>query len=298
MGGQFKKRLSKYRGVTKHKGMHRWSAFTGGGNNLQWHGTYETENEAARVRNKMMLERFGSDPEPNVIEGSEECVARYSVSGGIEFIIRAINSMRLHGGGTLHVLKHAGETEFALRGRIRVLTPLLRAQPYISDVIVASNASCNVNLNECELDIGGPWLSVPAVGPSARILFHRKQNFKGLPIYHWRKIAKKYLGNYGYVGDSTGAQLLRTATRIHSMPLFSARNLFQAAQIISGAELFVGNQSPMLEIAKGLGINTVLEGTKEFDELAILHYLDTTPVSPTQSSTAREAEQYPESRNA
>lgn len=270
-GEKHAKVSSKYVGVGWNNVNKQWMVWTGGGCNRNFHGGYDTEHEAARARNQAMIERFGSDPNPNTFEHID-ILPRYVVSGDHETIIRAINHMRLRGRGVLVVRPKDKETKDSLSGRMSFLKHLLVAQPYVADLRM-DNSVFDVDLNECTLDIGRPWLTVPEVKKVAPVLIHRRHVFGPAHGDLWRPIILKFAHECAFVGDKSELQIFRTQTGAFPIPVSKPKNLLEAAQMIAGCELFIGNKSPMLAIADGLGIKAVVEGTTEFATLA----------SPTQS---------------
>lgn len=265
-GEQHAKVLSKYTGVSYAKVNKNWMVSTGGGQNLRWHGVYDTEHEAARARNQAMIERFGHDPKPNTFEHID-CLPRYKVSGDHETIIRSISFMRIRGLGVLVIRPKEKETMDSMRGRLSFLKHLLLAQSCVEDLRL-DNSVFDVDLNECTLEIGGPWLTVPEIKKVARVLIHRRHVFGPAHGDMWRPIIQRLGHECAFVGDKGELQIFRTQTQAEPIPVSKPKNLLDAAQMIAGCELFIGNKSPMMAIADGLGIKTVAEGTSEFVTLA------------------------------
>lgn len=280
------KHHSKYVGVTWGKRNRKWLAWTGGPNGRMWHGSYDTELEAARARNASMIERFGFDPNPNVILEPEGRVSLFSSDGDAEHLIPRLPHVKRAGLSKLYIHSRQGETKDAVQGRVKGLLPLLRAQGYFHEVLVQNDVPGTVDLDSVEACLDSdPWLSVQPVR-IAKVAIYRKSVFTHKPAPEWKSICDQYGSDCVFLGTRTAMQIFRAQTGIDVLAFKTPKNLLEAAQFIAGSELFIGNKSALSEIAKGLGVITVLEWTEEFSGLV-------KPASPTPDSIAREAEPHP-----
>lgn len=107
------------------------------------------------------------------------------------------------------------------------------------------------------------WLSVkpevvaPVVinrtGPTGRSHHHVYQN----PAFPWHRVWKKYRDKAVFVGLPEEHALFCAVCG--DIPHHRTANLLEAARVIAGASLFIGNQSAAFWIAEGLKQNLVLE---------------------------------------
>lgn len=246
---------SQFKGVCKSCG--KWLAYTGGGQNKVFHGSYDTEIEAAEVRNAMMIERFGFDPSPNVIPTPPSDVVRYSSTAyDQDRLIRQLAMIKQAGGGVVCIRTLPGESNVRLTWRVKYLVPLLKAQPYVFNVISRSDVPYQVDLELGGVREGGePWI-IADPKPMAKTIVFRKPNLK--PINE----SYSYLNNDPdclFLGTGLQLQIFRTQCKVDRLKFYCPDNLYEAAQIIAGSERFIGNRSVLSAIAEGCGICAKVE---------------------------------------
>lgn len=280
------KHHSKYVGVTYGKHNKKWLAWTKKDGINMWHGAHDTEKEAARARNAAMIERFGFDPNPNVILEPEERVSLFSSTGDAEHLIPRLLHVKRAGLSKLYIHFRQGDSRDSVLGRVKSILPLLRAQSYFYEVLVQNDVPGTVDLDSMEeCQETDPWLAVEPAKLS-KVVIYRKSVFTPQPATEWKSICDQYGSDCVFLGTRTAMQIFRAQTGIDVLAFKTPKNLLESAQFIAGSELFIGNRSALSEIAKGLGVRTVLEWTDDFRGLV-------TPVSPTPDSIAREAEPRP-----
>lgn len=212
-------------------------------------------------------------------------------AGDIGDIIAFLPTMRALGGGELLI-------EAATYTR-QQLTPdkwcgvdlLIKQQPYVTDVRPWSREFANFNGNDfrarmhqfmgrgmfkdkslCDwmLEAHGvplaardsAWLSVEPK-KVARVVFNRTGPGRdGRFVYHnhlfpWHRIWQKYGKDAVFIGSELEHQVF--CATCGEVPHFKTANLLEAAQVINGADLFVGNQSVCFWIAEGLKKPLILE---------------------------------------
>lgn len=175
------------------------------------------------------------------------------------------------------------------------LAPLLKAQPYIEDVQQWDGRAVDVNGNDFRallfksLRMGAgkdtalidwmirahhldpkikdePWLTVEPK-KIARVVFNRTG--AGRPATHtyhnpnfpWHAVYQKYGKEAVFIGLEEEYHVFRRTCA--DVPHYKTNDLLEAAQVIAGADLFVGNQSLPHAIAEGLKKNIVLEVWRE-----------------------------------
>jgi hypothetical protein len=169
---------------------------------------------------------------------------------------------------------------------------ILREQPYISDVLQWRGERVDHNLNDFRSKLfralrvnqhkdksivdwqleqyGLPlttkdsaWLTIKEPIRAARVVFNRtgsgrpKHNIYHNPRFPWHYVWEKYHKDAVFVGtEDEHVMFCATCGRV---PHYHTANLHEAARVIAGADLFVGNQSCAFWIAEGLKKRLVLE---------------------------------------
>ena len=200
-------------------------------------------------------------------------MSTFSHTGAIGDLIYALPTIRAAGGGILYL--RAGDTQW-MRGRYRdSLIPLLEAQPYIQRVEI-TNAPAEYNLDawrshyregmniaEMTLRTFGlapchavqPWITVEPRRIS-RVVFHRSPRYRN-ERFPWKRAVEKYCGKAIFVGLTT--EHAEFVSAFGAVPHYPTTNHLELAQIIAGADLFIGNQSSPYAIAEALKMRSVLE---------------------------------------
>lgn len=179
--------------------------------------------------------------------------------------------------------------------RYAPLVPLLMSQDYIEDVREWKGEPVDVNGNDfrallfkslrmgagkdtalidwmirahqCPPNIKAqPWLTVEP-NKVAKVVFNRTG--PGRPSQHvyqnatfpWHKVYQAYGKEAVFIGLEEEYNVFKNVCA--DVPFYPTRNLLEAASVISGAELFVGNQSLPLAIAHGLHKMAVIEVWKD-----------------------------------
>lgn len=167
--------------------------------------------------------------------------------------------------------------------RIPIIKPLIEAQSYIDKVecsekavdvdlvlfrhfhrstatLVQAQCSEYNSLNPEEpVQTNGdtPWLNVePNQDFNGRIIIARSPRYNN-SWFPWRKIVEHYGKRLLFVGLE---QEYKSFTFINgSVERLDVKDFLELAQAISGAELFIGNQSSPQAVAMGLGVNIIQE---------------------------------------
>lgn len=129
------------------------------------------------------------------------------------------------------------------------------------------DVSPGFNLARCYLkffnfDLGHDrfkWLDVPPVAKE-RVIINRSERYRD-PNFRWDLILNKYRSSIAFIGlKHEHADFVK---RWGPVSRIETKNLLEAAQVIAGAELFVGNQSCCYSIAEGLKQQAILEKCPE-----------------------------------
>lgn len=211
---------------------------------------------------------------------------RFVSSGDLGDIIASLPAVRHLGGGVYHLVNRPWTK--ALLPRVHLIEPLLRSQPYITDVVAGelpAKKKCDtvfdfstfrqgglpwgktlgalqaewVGVPAGEIDFTQPWLVgiPPSRKAKGRFVVARSPRYH-TPTFPWRAV----LGAIGegtiFLGLPEECEQLQSATGA-SLQHVPTRDLLEVAQIIAGSHCFIGNQSSPFNIAEGLKHPRILE---------------------------------------
>lgn len=177
------------------------------------------------------------------------------------------------------------------RGNWRGIDKILKSQSYISGVEEWKGQQVNVNLNDFRAKLfkavrmgvfkdkslvdwhleahsvphhvkDQAWISVDPKRIS-RVVFNRTGIGRSTHhVYHnpqfpWHYVWKKYHKDAVFVGLPEEHEVF--CATCGEVPYVQTKDLYEAAQVISGCDLFVGNQSACLWIAEGMKKRIILE---------------------------------------
>ncbi len=191
----------------------------------------------------------------------------------------ALPSMRELGRGDLY-LNSRPWTAKMTEARAAVLRSLLEAQDYVGKVIhgdAPKNEHCvnfstfrnggliyGISLMELQSDwvnanaVPEPWLKVsPSARARGRVICHRSPRYHN-PYFRWDEIGAKFGTQLLFVGLPHEVEELRRVTKVHAEYAIT-QDYLELAQLIAGADLFIGNQSSPMGLAIGLGVPFIQE---------------------------------------
>ena len=220
-------------------------------------------------------------------------VSTFRSAGDRGDIIGSLPVIRHFGGGILYIEAAAYTRERLTPDNWAGLDILLKKQDYIVDVLPYVNQPITVNLNDfravmhrslrkgsgkakalwdwmlethsCPVSAAHErWLEVEPYNPGFKYVVFSRSGAGRQPqyCYHnhafpWRLVWDKYHEQAMFVGTKNEYEnFCATVGKVKWMP---TKNLDEAAQVISGCSLFIGNQSACHMIAEGLKKNIVLE---------------------------------------
>jgi hypothetical protein len=163
--------------------------------------------------------------------------------------------------------------------RAAVLRPLLEAQDYVGKVVHGDNSNdrfidfstfrnggliYGVNLMTLQSDwvkAGAspePWLTVsPSARARGRVVCHRSPRYQN-PYFRWDLLGEALGTKMLFVGLPHEAEALRRETGVEA-EYVETRDYLELAELIAGADLFIGNQSSPMALAIGLGVPFIQE---------------------------------------
>lgn len=195
--------------------------------------------------------------------------------------------IRALGGGTLCLHAENWTREKMDGQKVESLRSLLSTQPYIDDVRwLSRDEQVDVNLNDfrseyfrtfgrpgfpaernlCEWMLrthGLPveeqnkrWLVGIEPIRRAKVVVNRTVRYQN-KLFPWAKVIEKYGSDIGFVGSRDEHRLF--GRQFGPVPWIDTGSLLALAQVIAGAELFIGNQSCPYALAEGMKKRAVLE---------------------------------------
>lgn len=215
-------------------------------------------------------------------------------AGDLGDIVYALPTIRALGGGTLYIEAATYTRSTLTPDRWCGADVLIKRQPYIKDVLPWSpRIATGFNLNDfrpkmmaglqsrnielmrrsladwCldtfQLDLAErdhQWIECPARSV-AEVIINRTgpgrapHNVYHNPAFPWRRVIDKYAGRIGFIG--TPIEHAVFCSSFGDVPYVMTDNLDDAAQVIAGCRLFVGNQSCCYAIAEGMKKPAILE---------------------------------------
>lgn len=212
-------------------------------------------------------------------------------AGDLGDIVYSLPTVRALGGGVFYIEASQYTRQCLTRDRWAGIDRLLKAQPYITDVLEWRGQVVDVNLNDFRPRLvsrlskgfdfkksladwmmethGVPviqkdraWLNVEAnrVAPVVinRTGCGRRQcNVYHNPSFPWHRAWEKYRQSAVFIGLEAEWEVFCNV--IGEVPYHKTADLMDAAQVIAGCDLFVGNQSCPHAIAEGLKKRILLE---------------------------------------
>ena len=112
-----------------------------------------------------------------------------------------------------------------------------------------------------------PWLTIEDPIRAARVVFVRagagrpQHQVYQNPAFPWHLVWKKYGSEAVFIGTEDEYAIFRVTCG--DVPHYKTKGLLEAARVIAGAELFVGNQTATHAIAEGLKKRILLEVWRE-----------------------------------
>lgn len=214
-------------------------------------------------------------------------------SGDLGDIIAALPTIRAMGGGVLRIgpAENTGQREPMSPERFNSIAPLIKAQPYIEDVVYGEQQAGDKSFAQFRKIgwLGYPenlaewqarfmkvkisldkWLTVkPAPESAGKIVIARSLRYHN-PAFPWRQIATRDFHRALFIGSehehhSFEVHVGATIERAHTP------TLLQVAELIAGAERGYFNASCPLWVAMGLNTNLVEEISPGENNVKISH---------------------------
>lgn len=207
-------------------------------------------------------------------------------------VLAAMPAIRALGGGIVLLEAATYTREMLTPENWKGLDKILKDQPYIHDVQEWRRTPVTFNLNDfrnrlfkairmnqCKdkslvdwqlEQFGIPlnakdqaWITIKEPIKAAKVVFNRTGAVRNpMHVYHnprfpWHYVWDKYKDNAVFVG--TADEYTVFCATCGKVPHVPTADLYEAARVIAGCDLFVGNQSACFWIAEGMKKNLVLE---------------------------------------
>jgi len=211
--------------------------------------------------------------------------------GDLGDIIYSLPVVRAMGGGVMMIEASMMARQYLTRDKWCGIDLLLKAQGYIEDVIKYDGRRPDVNLNDFRASLfpaikrnrdidkalvdwildqhhvprsakDAAWLLVEPA-PVKRVIFNRTG--PGRAAHHvyqnnefpWHYVWEKYKDDAAFIGSPLEYEVF--CATCGEVPYVETADLFEAARVIAGADLFVGNQSVCHAIAEAMKKRIILE---------------------------------------
>jgi hypothetical protein len=202
--------------------------------------------------------------------------SQYAHRGKMGDVVYSLPVIRHRGG--MAILHFSDSGEWRVAEAFALLAPLLEAQAYLSVVDCQEPRTPAINLDlfrihpllfcqhlkytfcDCfnvpHAAADTPWLVAPSPRSVSRVLICRSLISHGL--FHWPGRLSRYAKEAAFVGLPREYDAFKREMQVE-IPFLQTATLLDAANVIAGAEVFVGNQSVLLALAEGLGISCEVE---------------------------------------
>jgi hypothetical protein len=213
-------------------------------------------------------------------------VKHVTSSGDLGDIIVSLATLHHLGCEAVYLLRDNGQTK-GITSKIDIIKPILMAQPYIKDVKiyegehvdwqsegfrsgwVQRDMSLAHNHAKHALDHGfistmpnlsERWLFniEPSKLTRGRVVINRSPRY-GNPHFPWRKIVEFYGEKLLFLGLDHEHRAFCDA--FGAVEYKHTANMLEAAELIAGSKLFIGNQSSCMTIAEGMKHPRIQEGS-------------------------------------
>jgi hypothetical protein len=205
----------------------------------------------------------------------------YGMSGDLGDVIYSMRIChQLNDPNSTYYLVDRPFTKAWNQARLDALTPLMEAQPYLGRVVYGEPQEKLTHdfidfrrgglpfartLGDIHADWVGvklepykPWLFVkPSEEFAGKIVVHKSPRYNN-PQFPWKQLAAKFGHKMVAVGVSDEHAVICGALGLN-IPLRKTTSYLELAELIAGADLFIGNQSSPCAIALGLGVPAVQE---------------------------------------
>lgn len=217
---------------------------------------------------------------------SYETPVNFSSAGDLGDVVVALASIHHGGHKATLLLRDSGGTK-GITNKIDFLKPLLMAQPYIEDVRIFDGEKIDwaaegfrggwvkndqsLAMNHAEHakhsgiisslpDLSQRWLFdiEPDKRFASKVVINRSPRYNN-PYFPWRKVVELYGERLLFIGLKHEYEAF--CNSFGHVDYHPVSSLLEAAQIIAGSALFIGNQSVCMTIAEGVKHSRIQEGS-------------------------------------
>lgn len=212
-------------------------------------------------------------------------VVNVTSSGDLGDITVSLATLHHKGCEVVYLLRDNGQTK-GITSKIDIIKPLLMSQPYIKDVRVYDGENVDWASegfrsgwvqNDHTLagnhakhaldkgfisslpDLSQPWLFgiKPSAETKGKVVINRSPRYNN-PYFQWKKVVEFYGDDLIFLGlEHEHRAFCDAYGHVKFRP---TANMLEAAELIAGSELLIGNQSSCMTIAEGLKHPRIQEG--------------------------------------
>lgn len=200
----------------------------------------------------------------------------YLQTGDRGDLIYTLPAIRSLGGGILYLCDRPFVKQFSGRAYDEML-PLLKLQPYLTDVRWHAGEPVDYDFTNFRTmykpsrslamtqavyigaDPGGSqtkWLHVPNVSKNGRVIVHRSPRYHN-ELFPWAEVVEYFGRKVLYCG--LWDEFMEFVSENGHCEFYQPRDYLELAELIAGADLFIGNQSSPYAVAEGLKVNSIQE---------------------------------------
>lgn len=202
----------------------------------------------------------------------------FSHGGDLGDIVYSLPIVKNLGGGEIHFNSVAGTREKMTPERVKFISPLLMHQKYITKVTMLSSDKVDFDLNafrpfkDQHYDKVLSWgVSLPEWSCRAfnmptsilcqpwltcekhcveKVVIHRSARYHNIH-FDWKRVLQKYGNMAVFIGQRDEYEAFKRDFGA-AIQFYAVKDALEMAEIINGAELFIGNQSFPNSVAEGL----------------------------------------------
>ena len=212
-------------------------------------------------------------------------VVNVTSSGDLGDCVVSLATLHHKGCEAVYLLRDNSQTK-GITSKIDIIKPLLMSQPYIKDVRIYNGEHVDWTSEDFRSgwvqndhtlagnhakhaldkgfisslpDLSQPWLFgiKPSEETKGKIVINRSPRYNN-PYFQWKKVVEFYGDDLIFIGLDHEHRAFCDAYGV--VKFRATANMLEAAELIVGCDLFIGNQSSCMTIAEGLKHPRIQEG--------------------------------------
>lgn len=209
----------------------------------------------------------------------------FNHSGDFGDIVYAMRVIKELGGGRVLLSRNGKTREPMNQSNVGIISPLMLSQSYISSASYSTSPEADIDFNDfrpmidrravygkklgayyadvCNVDPaifddGTPWITAinKSTLTSGKVVINRTNRYRN-NLFPWKDVLKLFYGRCCFIG--TPAEHSEFCSDHGAVSYIPTKTLLEAAELIAGADWFVGNQSCCYAIAEAMKCNVIQE---------------------------------------